>query len=256
MKHIKKKFRFEKTLSEEEMNDFNTKHYTVNIEEAKSSSIQSNLPLYLVSDVIQNKIIGGFMINLDGKKFIIPEPDPTLIQFDFAYNNLRLLKESKQKLKDKLSEKLTEDINISLYQYFGYCHSFIISLFTSIESFINSRIPDSYIHIVETKQKTETFNKNQIERYLDFNAKLKKVLPDIFTKDFQNSPKFTHMMNLKEFRDMLVHIKSDNDSSTPFEYIYKKSLNFKYDDTILAVRDFMNFYEPNYIEQCNCGNDF
>lgn len=210
----------------------------------------------MITDAVQNRIIQGFIINLDGKKFVIPEPDPTLIQFDFAYNSLRLLKESKQKLKDKLSEKLTEDINNSLYQYFGYCNSFIISLFTSIESFINSRIPDNYIYIVETKQKTETFNKNQIERYLDFNTKLKEILPNIFTKYFKDSPKFVHIMNLKEFRDMLVHIKSDGDGSTPFEYIYKKSLNFKYDDTIHAVRDFMNFYEPNYIEQCNCGKDF
>ena len=38
--------------------------------------------------------------------------------------------------------------------------------------------------------------------------------------------------------------------------LFKQLLNFKYDETFLAVSKFMNFYIEGYIEDCPCEKDF
>lgn len=37
--------------------------------------------------------------------------------------------------------------------------------------------------------------------------------------------------------------------------LFKKALNFNYKEAIEAVRDFINYYDPNLIEPCPCGLD-
>jgi len=53
-----------------------------------------------------------------------------------------------------------------------------------------------------------------------------------------------------------MHTKSDNGNPAKFyEDLYTCALNFNYTDTINHVRDFLNYYEPNFIEECNCGKE-
>lgn len=153
---------------------------------------------------------------------------------------------------------LSESIINELYYYFGLTNGFVIFLFTAVEAFINRNIPDNYIYIVKKRNTTESYDKEQIQRYISFDDKFKKVLKEASSKDFSHSYplKFQHLTNLKEFRDSIVHTKAGQSGLTPFDYLYKKALSFKYEDTLHAVRDFMNYYEADYVEECNCGNDW
>ena len=55
---------------------------------------------------------------------------------------------------------------------------------------------------------------------------------------------------------MVVHTKTDSKGKTPYEHIFKRVLNFKYEEALHAVRDFINFYQPDYVVECDCGEDY
>jgi len=153
---------------------------------------------------------------------------------------------------------LGEDATNEIYRYYGFASSCIISLFTSIESFINHIIPNDKPYINELKNKTEYFTKEQIQKGISFDIKTNKVLPYFFDEKnyFRNrTPSNQHITNLKNLRNEIVHPKSEATFQAQEETI-KRLLNFKYDATFEAVAKFMNFYQPNYISECDCGLDF
>tara|TARA_B100000809_G_scaffold86653_1_gene85020 strand:- start:11849 stop:12229 length:381 start_codon:yes stop_codon:yes gene_type:complete len=126
-----------------------------------------------------------------------------------------------------------------------------------LESFINQQIPEGYVFYKKMKNKTESYDKNQIQRHLSFNVKVKEVLPNVTGKNFytKSSPQNQQLDNLKLFRDSVVHTKLEDDVFG-YRELMKKSLKFDYDKALETVSVFMNFYKPNYIEECNCGLDF
>lgn len=257
MKHIRKKFQFDKIVTQGAIDDLNryiTPMSGFSPKEAKK--MPKGMKALLLFDT--NRLIECFHVNLNGNAFFIPEPDPILIYFNNAYSNYVDIKEVKKNLYKVLSDSITESVANSLYNYFGLTTGFVVFLFTAVEAFINRHIPDEYIYSVAKTKNTETYNKEQIQRYLSFDDKLKKALKEATTKDFtKHFPiKYQHIVNLKEFRDSIVHTKANVTGSTPFDYLYKKGLDFKYEETLLAVRDFMNFYEPDYIIECDCGQDW
>ena len=65
-----------------------------------------------------------------------------------------------------------------------------------------------------------------------------------------------HIWNLKEFRNDIIHTKPKKDAVLWYDNLIKKSLNFKYLETLNAVAKFMNFYKTDYIIECDCGKDF
>jgi hypothetical protein len=148
-----------------------------------------------------------------------------------------------------INSKLSEPAINEIYAFFGVSSGYIIFLFASIESFINSIIPANYIFTKESKSKTEAFNQSQIQEFLDFNTKIRKVLTDITKKDFfKHQTRSTQMIwNLKDFRDSIIQKSYFN--------LLKNALDFKYDDTLESVATFMNFYKKDYIVECDCGSD-
>lgn len=258
MKHIKKRFQFQKLATVEEINQLEKVgqyHHYNTVSTLKNPP--KNHQCYLLTD--QNYLLTAFHVKLNGKPFYIPEPDPILIYFNNAYGNYREIREKKNNLIKLLEDNiLSESIINELYHYFGLTNGFIIFLFTAIEAFINKNIPENYTYVVKKRNTTESYDKEQIQRYIGFDDKAKKILKEINGKDFgRNHPmKFQHLTNLKDFRDSIVHTKAGQGGLTPYDYLYKKALNFKYEETLHAARDFMNFYVPAYIEECNCGNDW
>ncbi|WP_338357160.1 hypothetical protein [Yeosuana marina] len=67
-----------------------------------------------------------------------------------------------------------------IYKYYGFASSCIISMFTSLESFINHIIPNNKLYKKELHHKTEIYNKEQIQKGLSFDEKTKNVLPFFF----------------------------------------------------------------------------
>ncbi len=258
MKHIKKKFRFEKQLSDSEMIEFQNNHQTFKVSEVNRLNPKSVAKCFLFTE--SNHAIEAFLMNFNGKQVYIPEPNPTLIYFNNAYFQNKEIDKLKKELNSLFQSDnyLNEDLKHKLYHYFGMCCGFITFLFSSIESMMNQVIPNDYEFKQKKSNKTEVFNKDQIQRHISFDDKLKLVLTDILGKSFSKShpSQYVHITNLKEFRDNIIHTKMDEKDHTPYAQIFKRSFTFKYNDTLLAVRELINFYEPNLIEECQCGKDF
>lgn len=257
LKHIQKKYSFQNKAipvkpgtTPKEINRFDS-------ETIKKFMKSDEIPYIITTD---GYFIKGMFYKKGNTHTILPIPEITLVYFDFAYNCNFYRKENEVKLIDKLKpdEYITEGLTNEIYSFFGNASSCIISLFTALESFSNSIIPDNGTYIDKRTQKTETYNKQQIERYINFDDKLKKVLP-YFHSDknfFKNqTPTNQHITNLKKLRDEIVHTKSSIDEDSQTE-LMTKLLKFKYDETFDSVMKFMNFYKPEYIVPCGCENDF
>jgi len=252
MKHIKKSFYFQS----EKLNTSNLELVDVNV--VTQDKLKRHKGETVMLGTVDDMYIGGFVHNFDGKMYAIPVPDPTLVYFNNAQQTIALIKKVRSRLLTKLDVDavITEPAINEIYSYYGQVSSFVIFLFTAIESFVNQNIPDDYIYKDESNRKTELYNKKQIQEYLDFNTKLKKVLTDVSGKNFfsKQTPINQHITNLKEFRDSIIHTKQE---VNPFRYeeIMKKSFTFKYENTLVAVAKFMNHYKEGYIVECGCGAD-
>lgn len=258
MKHIKKKYLFEKQLKaidiEKSPNYIAGEKITK--EELKKVSKSHNIIL----NTSDHGALFAFIYNDNGHHITMPLPDFALVHFDFSYRQNIERKISKTELLSKLKDaKNFNEMNSEvLYKFYGYSSSCIINLFTSIECFINHLLPENKVYSEKKNNRTEIYNKTQIQEYIPFWDKLKKVLPQFYdNKNFflKSTPTNDHITKLKELRDKIIHTKSDNTGELQIE-LFKQILNFKYDETFNAVTKFMNFYEENYVEECSCNNDF
>lgn len=256
MKHIKKKYQFQQNLELPDNSQLlKISHDVFNQDILKANHKKNNLLI----QTVDNDIYLGFIYNNSGTYIPIALPDFTLVYFDFAYK-LNINREKiKKDLLGKLSTKetMTEDRSNELYEFYGISTSCIISLFTSIESFINHLLPDDKNYEFINNKRTEIYNREQIQLHISFMDKLKYVLPQFYGKSFfsKSSKANTLIQNLKELRDNLIHTKSDTTYETHIE-IFRKLLNFKYGEAFEAITLFFNFYRPNYLEPCPCNNDF
>jgi hypothetical protein len=257
IKHIKKKFQFEVHFTDDQIQDIGNLYPYIPASEIPKTKPPKGQDCILITG--KNIGIKAFHVNIGGLNYYIPEPDPISIYFHNAYVNYISISEQRKRVLDSLNQSnLNEDISKALYAFFGTTNGYVIFLFTAIEAFMNKFLPDNYIYKVVRSNRTELYNRNQIQRYLSFDEKLGKVLTEISGKSFEKAHplKYVHIKNLKEFRDFIVHTKGDSKSSTPYDYIYKKALNFKYDETLLAVRDLLNYYQPNCVENCPCDENW
>lgn len=260
MKHIEKKFLLQQQLTDQQEQRMQSLKF-IPIDELSENNLREGFKENFVFANTEN----GFTFpiihqKIEGKQCYIPMPDPTLIYFNNSQAALRHIKAGKKDLKAKLDfDNIQSEPYINeIYHYFGLTSQFIIFLFTSMESFINQMIPIDFKYEIERSNRTEIYDSDQIQRHLNFDEKLKKVLPKCTEKNFfTKQTKTTQLIeNLKKFRNEIVHTKKDNKNSSLFyDTLVTKSLNFKYEETIKSVQKFMNFYKPDYVVECNCGKD-
>lgn len=259
MKHIKKKYLFQ-----EKADTFKSKVESLpsfqNVDRRDSKTLKNSKNHFALIKTTDDFFLSGFIHNHNGKHTVVPIPDLTLVYFDHSYQMNLVRKEKENDLFKKLNSKedVTEDVSNELYHYYGHASNCIISLFTSLESFVNSLIPDNGKFERILKNKTEIFTKTQIQENINFTDKLKFVLPYFFNdKNFfkKQTPTNQLIISLKELRDEVVHTKSEKSFELQ-EKLFKKILKFKYDKSIEAVAKFMNYYKSDYITECDCGKDF
>lgn len=257
MKHIKKKFLIDGDINEGNLLEKNGKVIELNDKEIHSRSKKGELYLQTTND----QLLKVFSYK---KTAIIPIPDLTLAYFDMAYY---LNKTLRDKFQTDLFRKTNLEINSGrideiaineIYHFYGSASGCVIMLHTALESFINFILPDDKEYKKVLSNKTECYSKEQIQKSINFDEKLKTVLPyfhhnkNYFLKE---TPNTQHIRNLKELRDDIVHTKSEREFKTQ-EKLIKKLLDFKYEETFNAVKSFMNFYKKDYVEECQCGLDF
>lgn len=251
MKHIKKKFLFE---SDSLPIKKGAETKSVNRSDSQTlKNVNKNTVPFLVTT--EGKYIWSTHHENKGKQLIIPLPDLSLAYYDFAYQANRIRQDYEKKMFEKLNSKetITEDVSNEIYYYFGFASSCIIGMFTCVESFMNQVLPDNFVYIKKSERKTELFDKEQIQISMSFDEKIKKILPELFNKKYDLSK--SQIPILKKLRDNIVHTKSKNDFTLQ-EALIKRVLNFKYEDCLEEIRTFINFYQNDYIQECNCGKDF
>lgn len=258
MKHIKKSF-----FLHQKTDEFNSK-IASNLKWKDAESITNDALKKENNSIVfiqttKNETIGGLIQKISGTHYFFPVPDPTLVYFHNAQISLARVKKVKKELILKLDfAQIKDNIPIhTLYDYYGHSTSVIINLFTALESFLNQQIPSKYTFEKKNNKSTEIFNHQQIMEYIDFKTKLTQIIPEITGKNFMKKPTPTNdvIWNLKQFRDDIIHTKPKNEEPL-YQDLMKRSLNFDYDKAILSVAKLMNFYQPNYIIECDCGKDF
>jgi hypothetical protein len=260
-KHIEKKFLMQTKLPDDVMEVIKKPEHTTHVNDIPQPIKDFPKEYHAYAITGDNIFFKTFAFEYQGAVRFIPEPDPVLVYFDSAYNNYKLIADRRKEiLKSTLNKPMGEPMIKELYSFYSLTSSFVIFLFTSIEAFINRTIPTDFVYTRVGKRSTETFTKRQIEEWLPFDEKIKDVLPKVTGKQFSaNYPsQWSHICQLKEYRDAIVHTKTAPDGGYTYDHLYKKAFLFNFEETINAVKDFCNFYSesPDYITECSCGNDW
>lgn len=93
----------------------------------------------------------------------------------------------------------------------------IVLAFTALEAFVNEIIPESFVYARNVRSDVilEAANKSAIERYVPIDEKLTSVLPEVLhCKSPKGSRCWQPYKQLKDTRDRLVHMKSDDRKSS------------------------------------------
>lgn len=143
--------------------------------------------------------------------FAIPSP-AALFLYAAQRAYFRLHDIDLSKVVKRTKDSLTVEENLrQLYDAFEHLSTNIIFSYSAIEAYANLLIPDGYSFTVNRSDKrcTETYSKDQIERFISLDVKLSQVLPEItgvtFNKGTALWNEFTGLQNL---RDRLIHVKS------------------------------------------------
>ncbi|OXG02826.1 hypothetical protein B0A79_15385, partial [Flavobacterium piscis] len=193
MKHIKRNFLFHTQLKKDNV-------ITGELENVEMSKIDQNFlkknskDKFVVITTDSDEKIFSFIYNDNGNQCMIPVPDFSLVNFNFAYNLNIQRKELRKSLVKNLSNiSSASEISFNFaYDYHGTASACIISLFTSIECFINDIIPEEFEYKIDSDKKTEIYNKSQIQYSISFNDKLTKVLPLALGVNFFSKPSPTN----------------------------------------------------------------
>lgn len=261
MKHIARHFLNQYTEEEfqeiNKQNDFEEFSRGEDAQRLNKKKITKKTVAYL--QTVNKFYVKGFPHKVNGQTYTFPEPNPILIYFSNAQRFKREVEMFKTTLLAKLNPatKNIQDFTHDYYNYFGAVCGTVIFLFTSLEAFMNSLLKDTDTYIRKLPAKTELFNFHQIQENISFADKAKIVIPQLTGKDyFKSHPSKAQLIdNLKEFRDNIIHTKSTTEI-IQHDYVIKRSFNFKYDETIGVIAEYMNFYKTNYIQECTCGQDF
>lgn len=119
---------------------------------------------------------------------------------------------------------------------------------SALESFANRQIPDDYEFIGVNGEKYEP----------SVFHKLDSALPKIHKRRFKSEfKKYNNSIRrLIELRNEIVHLKPiEKDANTQYKQVYRRLLKFDFTRAVISVKTLINFYEPNLIEECECGKE-
>lgn len=135
-------------------------------------------------------------------------------------------------------------------------------MFNSIETLLNTLIEESTLttfKITTDKGQLKDRDKDWVLRYGKFYSKLNDTLPQIFgSNNFHilYPEEFKKIEKVKLVRDNIMHFKLKAEDKLKGKRTYlKDALAFDYEGAIHTVKDFINFYKPETIEDCNCGKE-
>lgn len=255
MKHIKRKFLHTHNITNDGY-EFMVEQMAKS--EGKTITVDNKMVPHIITT--NKEFIQGFFYKVENLKIPIPEPNPIIIYFSNAQGFLSSILEFKQKLVIDISSQTynTGDVLNNMFAFYGCVVNFTSSLFDALEAFVNSKIPKDF-KFTNPNRRGKMINKYEIIRYQNFDYKVKIILPEIFAgKNFvvAKSHLYAEIKLLNKLRDNITHAKSDLDYEVNYyEKLFTEALDFDYVKAIESAKSFINFYEDNLIEPCNCGKD-
>lgn len=136
------------------------------------------------------------------------------------------------------------------YKYIIYKISAITSLIMTVESFVNSVIPDDYEFI--NKKDNRSIDKSKIERSLTLKEKLVDVIPQIIEiKDAKIYNKlYGKILEINSLRNEFIHLKTklDSKNADPFIDHFESLINLDVKDKIEDVKKLICFLKPQFLE--------
>lgn len=197
------------------------------------------------------------------EKYVINIPIMPMVFFDSAYTSNLHLRNAREKLLDGLAMENTDgiyypQIDHNVYRFIGYSTSTIILLCNSLECFANEMIArNKYVYTNVLKQKSEVYDHNQIQNNVDFKTKLFIILPAVFNKKPNPTSLFLQAIHrLIDLRNDITHLKLEENLIIERSAITRRLLSHDYDKSLVHVREFINYFLPNYLQDCDCEGEF
>jgi len=205
--------------------------------------------------ILEDRITFGFDYMFEKTKRLVIEINPVTVFYSNAIMSSGMLHHYRNSFLSQSQEisqigkaNATVELNHAGF-YFQLAINCTINLQAALESFANRIIPENY-------QYQDKLG-NPINPTVAY--KLYNALPKVKSIDFQQNKhrKFNAVIDkLIKLRNDIIHLKPTGETNTGYKGVYRDLLNFDFAKAILAVKTFINYYEPALIEECSCGNDY
>lgn len=152
-------------------------------------------------------------VKIDGKEHIFTVPSHAALCLSLSQKAFERMKKMEvgHAFKDTSYGYVSEERLSLLYELFEQIISNTVFACTALEAFCNQVVPDDYIYTKKRQDKkcTESYNKDQIERFIILDEKLSSVLPEVTQCNFRKgSTLWNDYHNLRKTRDRIIHVKS------------------------------------------------
>ena len=203
--------------------------------------------------IVDDSIIAAFDYLYKGKKLAIPEVNPVMIFYSNALMTHKKLKEFKERLFEFSPEINQVGIKVNLNyfsDYFLLASNCIVNLQSAIECFINQIIPANYVYF--------TSKGSRLKRRPTIHEKIDVAVVKIKKINFKASyeQEYALIKKLVDLRNDIIHLKPTSEkTNTKYKDLFRRVVDFDFENTTIAVKKYINFYESNLIENCSCGKD-
>lgn len=179
-------------------------------------------------------IIQGFLYIHENKPIVIPEPEPSILYFANALRIVENIIENRNEIFKLIGLENAQKIDLLFSDFFLDAFNFVINLFSSIEAFHNSVIPEGFTY----RDKKRLLNREKIQRFTTHDQKAESIIPQIFNKSFilNNEEKYSILKQLKNIRDNLIHTKNQSKNwAASYRDIFRELLSFDYDEALKST---------------------
>ena len=181
--------------------------------------------------------------------FVMTTPNPVFLFLDFAEKTILRMQDIFPEINSstnsvifanepalrKLDEKL-------LYEYLECATIVPILLCSALEAFANQLISENFIY--KGKSKLE------IERYISFDDKYKKVLRKARGISIFNQPYWTDFSKTKELRDKLIHLKTAGKTYLKaYDDIFMELVDFDFSVQLKNSEDIIKLFVPDFFDK-------
>ncbi|MHA4894643.1 hypothetical protein ACXZ1K_07830 [Pedobacter sp. PWIIR3] len=194
-----------------------------------------------------DKLYGINKLKYKRSHFLLMEPNPVTFYFSLAFDSIEQLEKGRNLLSSAILDPSLTEKAMPFSFVFRVASVGVIFSFFAIEAFMNQMLPDYALINFNGK----LVEKEYIQRYVPFDDKIKRIIPDLCKKDFAAKfpKKFDTIFRLKKLRDELTHLKEKKTNGfTSYDNVYQDILDINLKSIVSTVKSFINFYYPGLIQ--------